>query len=270
MEASSSSCSIRLLVVLGVELTGLVLLDLLLDSLLALLVSELWLVVLLRGGLVLVDALCGLLALGWGWVLPDLLVGLLVDLLHVLGTDVVGEVLGELLLESLVILLLEGLHVFGDVPAVDVLPQDLAVELLGLWVVAWESVLGVGDEHATVRGALEDTKDTRAGRGALETGVEEALEWAWLVVAGALGELEFTLWLGDTLVLVSKAELGEGTSSNEETDGVGWKGGSERVQTRILRCQSSRLRSRQSKPLSPNSPADQLVRPCLMPYRGSS
>ena len=74
--------------------------DLLLYALLPLVVGEFWLVVLLRG--VAVSLLVGIGALFWLCFgrLADLLVRLGVDVFHVLGADIIGQVLGKLLLES--------------------------------------------------------------------------------------------------------------------------------------------------------------------------
>ena len=105
----------------------------------------------------------------------------------------------------------------------DVFPQSLAVELLSFHVVTRESVLRVGNEDTTVRSALEDTKDTGSGRSALKTSVEEALERSWSIFSLSLGQFELSLNLGNTLVLVGEAELGQRSSCDKETDGVGCK-----------------------------------------------
>lgn len=103
----------------------------------------------------------------------------------------------------------------------NVFPQDLAVKLLSFHVETGESVLGVGDEDTTVGSTLQDTKYTGSGRSALETGVEEALEWSWSILSVSLGKVELALGLGDTLVLVGKSELGQCSSSDKETSSVG-------------------------------------------------
>lgn len=191
--------------------------DLLLDAGAALLAGEGLGAELDRLGLPLGNVLGGGLELG---VLTDGLVSGRVDLLNVLRSDVVGEVGGELLLEALVVLLLEVLHVLGNVATDNVLLENLGVEGLGLGVEAGEALLVVGDEDATVRGTLHGTEDTVTGRGAAETDVEVSLEGAGLVVAEGLDELELTRRLGETLVLVGEAELDKGTASDKETSGV--------------------------------------------------
>lgn len=75
------------------------------------------------------------------------------------------------------------------------------------------------DKDATVRGTLHGAKDTGTRRGARETDVEEALERTRLAL-NRFGELELTGRLGDTLVLVGKAELRQSAASAEETGGV--------------------------------------------------
>jgi hypothetical protein len=82
----------------------------------------------------------------------------------------------------LVIFLLQRLHVLGDVTTGDVLFQNLGVELLGLDVVTREPLLVVGDEDTTVGSTLQGTEQTVTGGGALETDIEEALEWTGLVI----------------------------------------------------------------------------------------
>lgn len=102
----------------------------------------------------------------------------------------------------------------------DVLLEDLGVELLGLGVVTRESLLVVRDEDTTVRGTLHGTEDTGTSGSASETDIEVALERTGLVVTEGLSELELTSGLNNTLVLVGKAELGEGSSGDEETGSV--------------------------------------------------
>jgi len=66
-------------------------------------------------------------------------VSLGVHLLHVLGVDAGGDVLGEVLLVFLLILLREGVHVLSDVTTEDVLLVDISVELTvgETWEALW-------------------------------------------------------------------------------------------------------------------------------------
>ena len=122
----------------------------------------------------------------------------------------------------LIVLLLEGLHVLRNVATEDVLLQDLSVELLRLWVEAGETLLVVGDVEATVGGTLEGTEHTRTSRRALETDVEVTLERSGsILVVERLSQGDLASRLGLTLVLVSKAKLGQGAASAEEASRVG-------------------------------------------------
>ena len=104
----------------------------------------------------------------------------------------------------------------------NVLFEDLSIQLLGLWVVTGETLLVVGNVDTNVASTLEGTEHTRTSRRALETDVEVALERprSILVVEG-LGHDEGAIGLLLTLVLVSKAKLGQGTASAEEASRVG-------------------------------------------------
>lgn len=153
-------------------------------------------------------------------VFTDLVVGLLVHLLNVIGLDTSGDELGELLLVLVIVFLLEVAHVVGNVTTIDVRAKDLSIQLLGLGIVTRETVLTVGDEETTIGGSLHGSEDTRASRGALETSIQETLEWARSILS-SLGHGDGTIGLGDTLVLVGKTELGQDATSDKETSGVG-------------------------------------------------
>jgi hypothetical protein len=121
----------------------------------------------------------------------------------------------------LVVLLLERLHVLRDVATEDVFLQNLSIELLRLGVVARETLLVVGNVKATVRSTLEGTKDTRTSRCALETDIKVTLEWPRSVlVVERLSQRNRAIGLLLTLVLVSEAELGQGTAGGKETGGI--------------------------------------------------
>ena len=200
------------------------LLDLLLDTLLLLGLGGLLGLVLLGNGLPLVLALLGSAALGLlEGVLTDGGVSLSVQVLKTLSLDVGIDVLLELALVTLLVVVGQGLHVLGDVAAVDVLAENLGVELLGLHVVSGESLLGVGNQDATVGGALHGTEDAGTGGGAGKTNIEEGLEGAALAVVGlsGLGEGELAVSLLDTDEVLVEAQLAQGTAGNQETGGVG-------------------------------------------------
>lgn len=156
-------------------------------------------------------------------VLTDGLVGLGVEVLETVGLNVVLNVLDELAVVALLIVVGQSLHVLGDVATVDVLAESLRVQLLGLDVVARESLLRVGDEDTTVGGTLEGTEDTGTSGGTGKTNVEEGLEGAALAVVGlsGLGEGELTVSLLNTDEGLVEAELAEDTAGDQETGGVG-------------------------------------------------
>jgi hypothetical protein len=187
-------------------------------------VGQLGLSELLALGLPLLLGLLGLLVLVLlEGVLTDGLVGLSVDVLEVTSVDLVLDVLGELAAVALLIVIGEGLHVLRDVATEDVVAEGLSVELLGLDVETGEAVLGVGDEDTTVRSTLLGTEDTGTSGGTDQTNVEEGLEGAAgaIIGLGGLGELVLTIGLLNTLELLVKAELLEGTAGKEQTGGIG-------------------------------------------------
>ena len=60
----------------------------------------------------------------------------------------------------------------------DILFQNLSIQLLAFWVIAWEALLVVGNVETTVASTLESTEHARTGRGSLETNIEVDLEWS--------------------------------------------------------------------------------------------
>ena len=68
-----------------------------------------------------------------------------------------------MLLELLLVLLLQRLHVLGHVESEDVLPVHVSVQLLPLGVVAGESLLRVGDVESSVNSALQSSEDLERG-----------------------------------------------------------------------------------------------------------
>jgi hypothetical protein len=155
-----------------------------------------------------------------GGVLTDSLVSLGVHVLDLVGGDALLEEGSELLLVALLIFLLEVLHVLSNVDTEDVVAEELVIVGLGLNVVTRETRAGVGDVETTVGGTLQGTKDTGTSRGAGNTDVKEGLEGTGTLLVG-LSLLDSAIGLGDTLVLVSKAKLGQDTAGKEQTGGVG-------------------------------------------------
>lgn len=196
---------------------GLDALHLLLLGELAALVLEGLLLVLVLG--LLLGGTVGLLE----WVLTDGGVDLLVELLESVGLNIVIDVALELGLVALLIVIGEGLHVLSDVTTEDVLAEGLGIELLGLDIVTWETLLGVWNEDASVGSTLEGTEDTGTGGGAGKTDIKESLEWAagLIILSSGLGEGELSVSLLNTGELLVHAELLEDTAGEEETSAVG-------------------------------------------------
>ena len=109
----------------------------------------------------------------------------------------------------------------------------------------------MGNVDTTVRSTLKVGEDTRTSRRALETDVEVALEWpgSILIVEG-LDESDGAIGLLLTLVLLSKAKLGQGAAGGEEASRVSY-----------LQISGMPRIGR----LAGYTPAVQLVRPWLMP-----
>jgi hypothetical protein len=196
--------------------------NLLLDALLLLGLGELVAPVLLGFGLPLILGLLVVALLLLPWVLTDLLVGILVELLKTVSLKVVVDVAAELGLVALLIVIGKGLHVLSNVTGEDVLAESLGIELLALDVETGEAVLGVGNEDTTVGAALHGTEDTGTSGSADETDIQEDLEWAALLTVdlSGLGESELTVSLLDTDEVLVHLELLEGTAGKKETGGV--------------------------------------------------
>ena len=89
-------------------------------------------------------------------------------------------------------------------------------------VVAWESLLVVGDEETTVAGTLHGTENSVTSGGAGETNIEESLEWA-AVNNVVLDGVQLTVDLGLTLVHVLKTDVlkRQQAAGGKEASGVG-------------------------------------------------
>ena len=185
-----------------------------------------------------------LLALNSVGILSDFSVNLLVESLS--GGDLcLGEVglpLGELLLEEILVLLLEEVHVGLNVVAENVVSvllgvvgaaglalfDDLLASLTGgglllLEVVARESLGVVGNVDSTINCTLEGTEDSVTGGGSHKTDVEESAEGSLLFIdsLGAVDVEELAVSSLNTLVETVKLEVLEESTGNEETGGVG-------------------------------------------------
>merc|ERR1712025_165362 len=149
----------------------------------------------------------------------DGLVSLLVHGLEALAVDASLHVLRELLAVGLLVVLLQLLHVLGNVTTEDVFAVGLGVKVVLLVVVTRESLGGVGNVQTAVDGALERAEHLVTSGSPGQTGVQEASEWS-----GAL-----VLWLHVVLVTVDlflalvglvELELGQQSSGEEEAGAV--------------------------------------------------
>lgn len=115
----------------------------------------------------------------------------------------------------------------------DVLLQDFSIELLGFGVVARETLLVVGDVETTVGSTLKGTEHTRTSRRALKTDIKVTLERPGsILIVERLSHNKGAIRLGLTLILVSKAKLGQGAAGAEETSRVGYR----RLLKEIFKC----------------------------------
>jgi len=184
------------------------------DTLLALGKSE-------TSGTELLVALDGLaLLLDEGGILTDALVGILVDLLELVGSDALLLVAAELTVIGLRILLKKLLHVVGDVATIDVLAEDFSVESLLLVIPANKTALAVGHVETTIKSTLHSGEHTAAGGGTGKTNIEQSLEGTTLVelLDGVEGS---TSGLLDTRIELIHAELLVKTTSHKKTSCIG-------------------------------------------------
>lgn len=182
---------------------------------------------------------------GRGGALADGFVGLSIDVTDLGGTSLLkgGFPLAELALESVGVLLLEQLVVSLDMLAEDVSLVLLGVEArLGLFglldrlallvgdnlglrdVVAWESVLAMGDIETAIASTLHGTEHSVASGGADKTNIEEGLEGTALtVLVLSLDVVHLAIRLELALVAVSHANVlkTEKAAGGEQTGAVG-------------------------------------------------
>ena len=156
-------------------------------------------------------------------------VHLLVEILQFVGIYVVGHVLGEVLLEHLLVVFLQLTHVVRHVLSKDTSLVGLGIELLGVSRVSRESLLGVGNVQTAIRGTLHGAEDASTSGGVLGADIEKGTEGASLVInllhvvdlsvvlGGDGGTLHF-LHAGVDLV---QSDLLEQASGHKETRAVG-------------------------------------------------
>lgn len=102
---------------------------------------------------------------------------------------------------------------------VNILPQGIGVERFTLRVVSRETILRVRDEESTVAGTLEGTKYSASCRRLAQSDIKIDFEWASRIF-DFFSKRVTAIRLNDTFVLVSKTDLGQSTTSNEESGGI--------------------------------------------------
>ena len=146
----------------------------------------------------------------------------LVHLLNLVAGDASLDELGELTLESLGVLVLQVLHVVGNVLTDDSLLVNLGVVLavLALTRVSGESSDGVGNVNAAVAGTLEGTEESGTNGGSVQTAVQHSLEGSAL----ALEVISNVELVTGGLLLADESgvhtDLLQQTSGQKETSGV--------------------------------------------------
>jgi hypothetical protein len=106
------------------------------------------------------------------------------------------------------------------VNTVDVVTEEFIIVGLGLDIETRETVTVVGNVETTIGSTLHGTKDTGTSGGTGKTNIKEGLEGTGTFFVG-LDQLDGTIGLSETFVLVSKTELGEDTTGQKETSGIG-------------------------------------------------
>lgn len=146
-------------------------------------------------------------------------VGSLVHLLDLVAGDASLDGLRELTLVSLGVLVLQVLHVVGNVLTEDSVHVDLGVVLLSRET--GESLDRVGDVDTAVAGSLKGAENSGTNSGSVETAVEESLERSSLAIE-VISNVELVT---GGLLLTDKGsvhtDLLQQTSSQQETSGVG-------------------------------------------------
>jgi len=161
----------------------------------------------------------GVLLLGVAWVSSDGVVALLVHGLEGVAVNAGLHVLRELLGVGLLVVLLELLHVLGNVATEDVFAVGLGIEVVFFVVVAWESLGGVWNIKTAIDSTFQGSEDFVTGGGSGKTGVQEASEWTWAIISWfdvVFVTIDFFL----TFVELVKLHLGEKSSGEEKSSAV--------------------------------------------------
>jgi hypothetical protein len=105
------------------------------------------------------------------------------------------------------------------VNTVDVVTEEFIIVGLGFDIETRETVTVVGNVETTIGSTLHGTKDTGTSGGTGKTNIEEGLEGTGTFFVG-LDQLDGTIGLSETFVLVSKTKLGEDTTGQKETGSI--------------------------------------------------
>jgi len=73
--------------------------------------------------------------------------------------------------------------------------------------------------EATITGTLHCAEHSASSRRPSQSDIKENFEWSSCIL-NLLGERVTAIRLGNTLILLGKTNLGESTTSNEETSGI--------------------------------------------------
>jgi hypothetical protein len=152
-------------------------------------------------------------------VFTDSFVSFSIHILNLIRGDTSLDESRELLLVTFLIFFFEVFHVFSDVNTVDVVTEEFIIVGLGLDIETRETVTVVGDEDTTIGSTLHGTEDTSTSGGTSETDIEESLERTRSILS-SFDQLNGTIGLSETFVLVSKTELGKSTTGKEETSSI--------------------------------------------------
>mmetsp|Transcript_31028 Transcript_31028/g.74978 ORF Transcript_31028/g.74978 Transcript_31028/m.74978 type:complete len:274 (-) Transcript_31028:85-906(-) len=152
----------------------------------------------------------------------------LVQILEGVGGDVVLDVLREMFLVLLVIFLLEVFHVFTDVSTHDAFTVHVGIVLLGVTVVARETLFGVGDIKTAIGCTLQGTEDSVSGGRWLTSNIQQTAEGTLVVIdflyvvclVVIFSRDDVSVDFGVTLIDIVESDLLKQTACDEEASAV--------------------------------------------------
>ena len=170
-----------------------------------------------------------LLLLTGRWILTNLLMDSLIQLLQAISLDPILNVSGKLGLVLGVIFLLKIFHVLADVSAKDTFAVHIGVVLFGITIISRETLFGMGNVQTSVSGTLECAEDTASSRGGLASDVEEGAEGTLVLIdlvneIGALAHFGLhnaSIDFGVAFIDVIEADFLEEAASTQQSGAVG-------------------------------------------------